>query len=89
MNLKERDDLLVRLDERTNNIWALSEKQETHLSKINSHLEDHSHRLDIVETQVKERTTSKVSRKAKVGYGSGILVFITLAYYTGQALGWW
>ncbi len=93
MKPKERDDLLVRLDERTSNIWTLTEKQEEHLEKINNHLDDHSKRLVIAETQIKERTTSpvvkKMSKKAKTGYSGIALTVFTLIYYLGQARGWW
>lgn len=93
MKPKERDDLLIRLDERTNNIWTLTEKQEEHLAKINDHLDDHSKRLVIAETQIKERTISpvvkKMSKKAMTGYGGIAITVITLLYYLGQARGWW
>ncbi len=46
-----------------------------HLEKINGHLDDHSKRLVVAETQIKERTISKVSKKAIAGYsGGGLLV---------------
>ena len=35
MKASERDDLLVRLDERTNNIWRTVEKMEDHVEKQN------------------------------------------------------
>ena len=40
MKQSERDELLVRLDERTINIYKLTEKQEAHLNKLNSHVSD-------------------------------------------------
>ncbi|HUV46150.1 MAG TPA: hypothetical protein VMW45_03675 [Dehalococcoidia bacterium] len=85
-----RDELLIRLDERTNNIWTLTEKQEEHLAKINNHLDDHSKRLTIAETQLAERTSSKVSKKAVAGYGGGTAVVVsTLVLAIGQIMGWW
>ena len=42
MKAQERDELLIRLDERTCNIWDLTEKQETHLIKLNDALSKHS-----------------------------------------------
>lgn len=60
-----------------------------HLARLNGHLDDHSKRLVVVETKVEERTTSKMSKKAKAGYGSGIIAIATLIFLTGQALGWW
>ena len=38
----ERDNLLIRLDERTRNIYNLTEKQEDHLSKLNDALSKHA-----------------------------------------------
>ena len=35
MNAAQRDELLIRLDERTCNIYTLTEKQERHLSLLN------------------------------------------------------
>jgi len=35
MRPQERDDLLIRIDERTNNIWNVTEKQEKHLKNLN------------------------------------------------------
>jgi len=64
-----------------------------HLKAINGHLDDHSRRLVIAETQIKERTVSpvvnKMSKKAMTGYGGIIVTVITLLYYLGQARGWW
>lgn len=60
-----------------------------HLRQINGHLKDHSKRLVIAETQIEERTTNKMSKKTKAGYGSGIVAVLTLLFYIGQALGWW
>ncbi len=49
-----------------------------HLEDINGHLNDHSKRLVIAETQIKERTTSKVSKKAIAGYSGGGLLVIAI-----------
>ena len=38
MKAEERDRLLVRLDERTNNIYRLAEAQEKHLEKLNGQI---------------------------------------------------
>ncbi len=58
-----------------------------HLEKLNGHLDDHSKRLVTVETKVEERTVSKISKKAMLGYGGGgILVIITLVLQLYQLL---
>ncbi len=49
-----------------------------HLEKINGHLDDHSYRLVIAETQIKERTASKISKKAIAGYSSGGLLVLAI-----------
>ena len=36
MNAQERDELLIRIDERTRNIYHLTEKQEHHLDELNA-----------------------------------------------------
>ena len=59
------------------------------LEGINGHLENHSKRIVIAETQIKERTASRVSRKALTGYGGVTVAVFTLLYYLGQARGWW
>ena len=53
MKAAERDDLLIRLDERTRNIWALTEKQEEHLEKINDSLLKHAIQLSSNKTSIK------------------------------------
>ena len=40
MKPSERDDLLIRLDERTSNIWRVCEQHREHLEKINGKVED-------------------------------------------------
>ena len=61
-----------------------------HLKAINGHLDDHSKRLTIAETQLAERTSSKVSKKAVAGYGGGTAVVVsTLVLAIGQIMGWW
>ncbi len=81
MKPKDRDDLLIRIDERTNNIWRVTEAQEKHLEKLNGHLDNHSKRLTVVETKVDERTIAKLGRKTIWGIsGGGILLLATLIF---------
>ncbi len=42
MKQADRDDLLIRLDERTRNTYNLMEKQETHLDKLNKSVEENT-----------------------------------------------
>lgn len=80
----ERDELLIRLDERTNNIWNLTEQQEKHLAQINNHLADHSNRITIVETVQKER--NRPNKKTLAGYitgATGLIAALWKAYFAG------
>jgi len=45
MNKKERDELLIRLDEKTANIYKLTERQEQHLERLNSTVSKHEKRI--------------------------------------------
>jgi len=67
---EKRDELLVRLDER---VKAIKDdtlpKIETHLEKINGHLDNHSSRITVTETLQKER--NRPSKKIMAGYISG------------------
>ena len=82
MKPKERDELLVRLDERTNNIWRLTEKQEDHLSKLNDQTSKNTTDIAIV----KEKT--KTSKRAIAGYsGGGLLLLALTILQIIQALG--
>ncbi len=48
-----RDELLVRLDERTQNIWTLAEKQEQHLSKLNNRVSDNETQSAVNKSNIK------------------------------------
>ncbi len=52
MKPTERDQLLIRLDERTRNIWALTEKQEAHLSKLNDSMMKHAVQISANRTSI-------------------------------------
>ena len=94
MKPAERDDLLIRLDERTCNIWVLTERQEKHLAELNNSVAKNTQRLTAVETKVDERTNSssqiRLSKKAKgVGVVGIIGVVMMATLEIGQAIGWW
>jgi len=52
MKPKDRDDLLSRIDERTRNIWTLTEKQELHLSKLNDNVMKHAIQISSNKTSI-------------------------------------
>ena len=66
MKASERDELLIRIDQKVQDSLP---KIERHLDKINGHLDDHSKRITITETLQKER--NKPSKKSMAGYISG------------------
>ena len=49
MKPSERDQLLIRLDERSQNTWRSVEKIETHMDSINSSIYDHGERIATIE----------------------------------------
>lgn len=68
MKVSERDDMLIRIDQKVNDFLP---RIENHLEKINNHLDDHSKRITITETLQKER--NKPSKKMIGGYISGAI----------------
>ena len=72
MKPKERDELLIRLDERTRNIWTLTEKQEDHLSKINDSMMKHAVQISSNKTSVKWIVRILVAAGILGGGGYGI-----------------
>ena len=67
----ERDELLIRLDQKVQDSLP---RIETHLDKINGHLDDHSKRITITETLQKER--NRPSKKAIASWVSGAAAII-------------
>lgn len=52
MKPKERDELLIRLDERSRNIWTLTERQEEHLAKLNDSILKHATQITSNKTHI-------------------------------------
>ena len=67
MKPSERDELLIRIDQKVQDSLP---RIEEHLGKINGHLDDHSKRITIIETK------NKVSKKAMAGYISGAFALV-------------
>jgi len=78
MKPAERDELLVRMDERIKNIDVKTGRQEAHLEAINGHLENHSKRLTIVETLQRERNTPS---KKNIGVITSVMVAVVVALW--------
>lgn len=93
----QRDELLGRLDERTNNIYKLVEKQERHLAKLNENVGkntlniDRNHnRLTDVESSLAGGISLKLSRKQTATGGVSIAtILIMVVVGVGKVLGWW
>ena len=77
MKPSERDELLVRIDQK---IQDSLPKIEKHLDKINGHLDDHSKRITIVETLQKERKASKKSIVGGVSAGVAIIIALLKSF---------
>ena len=53
MKPQERDNLLIRIDERTINIWNVVEKQEKHLAGLNDTASKHAVKIESNSTSIK------------------------------------
>lgn len=66
MKPTERDDLLIRLDERTSNIWRVTEEQGQHLKEINGALAS--------QFKTVTRNSVKIGLMWKVGGGALVII---------------
>jgi len=67
LTIGQRDEVLIRLDEKSNNIWRSIEKIESHQEAVNGHI------ADLIECTSKNTGWRKVSTSLWVGL---ILAFI-------------
>ena len=77
MNTGERDNLLIRLDERTKQNLELTEKQEIHLDKLNTSVQKHA--VDIA--VLKDRKVSKKAIGGSVAASIGIIIALIKAFF--------
>lgn len=97
MNEAERDELLIRLDEKSNNTYKLVEKQERHLAELNKQVAknllniDRNHnRLTDVEDNLAGGVYLKLSKKqTATGSISVATIVIMVIVALGKVLGWW
>ena len=101
MKPAERDDLLIRLDVRTENIEKTTDKQEKHLARLNGRVIDNRINVDrnyrrlntledLVDKVVQNGVPLKLSRKQVLGGGTGLAgVVVALLVAFGNAQGWW
>ena len=80
MNVKDRDELLIRTDERVGQLLDLTQKQEEHLFRINSTIQKHDRDIAVIKAQ------RKMGKKELGGIGAvvtGLIVALWKAF-TGQ-----
>lgn len=97
MKATERDELLIRLDERTETIEKTTDKQEKHLVQLNEKVNsnvlniDRNHnRIKDVEETMSQGLSIKLSGKQKATGSAGIVTLLVLLVTAlGKSLGWW
>lgn len=101
MEPTERDELLVRIDERLKYTCELTEKQEKHLSTLNDrtrkselNIDRNHYRLTNLEDDIKTLVNCglplRLTKGQAIGGGSGVLGMVAvLIVSVGKILGWW
>ena len=99
MNVKERDELLIRIDERQQNILTLTMAQEKHLRTLNSkvasnmlNIDRNDKRLIRVEACIDSGVPYKIKLTKKqmmAGGGTAIPLTTMVLYGLGHLVGWW
>ena len=92
MRPQDRDELLVRVDEKTKYIADLSEKQEKHLASLNDkvatnvvNLAKHNERIKNIELSSNLRLTRP---QLAIGGGGIVTILATLLLTLAKAMGW-
>lgn len=97
MKPTERDDLLIRLDVRTENIEKITEKQEKHLAHLNSkvienrlNIDRNHNRVSVLEQIAQNGTPLRLSRKQVATGGASVVGLATVVVMAiGKISGWW
>ncbi len=76
MKPSERDELLIRVDERTRNTWTMVERQEGHLSKINGSISTHARQITANGTSIKWIVRIFATAVILGGSAFGIITFV-------------
>ena len=93
MKAEERDQLLIRLDEKTANIYKLTEQQEKHLTQLNEkvsknvlRIAEHDFRIDTIEKGMYLKLN-----KGQMAVGGGTVFSLVMAAIiaVGKTFGWW
>ena len=93
MKASERDELLIRLDVRTENIEKITEKQEQHLTTLNNKVSKNLLNIDRNDKrlhQLENGVNLKFSKKQLATGGTGLITLLTFIIISiGKVLGWW
>ena len=97
MNVAERDDLLIRMDERQKQIFDMNMMQERHLSELNAKvvhnvikIAANEGRILTVERILEQGVPLKLTKKQIAAGGGSILTVVSsLVLAAGKLAGWW
>jgi len=97
MKVLERDELLIRMDERQKQILDMNIRQESHLQNLNSKVADNvlniatnRQRLTVLEKCIEEGVPIRMSRRQILIGGTSISsVLGALIALIGKWSGWW
>ena len=93
----ERDELLIRMDERQKQIYDMNMQQEKHLSDLNSKvvhnivkLANHSEKIFTIEKILEQGVPLKLTKKQMAAGGGSVLTIVgSLLIALGKLAGWW
>jgi len=96
MNETERDELLIRMDERQKAIYTITLNQETHLAKLNSKVADHvlkiafnQEKISNIEKFIENGIPVRFTKKQYTAAGISAMTLIsTLIIAVGKMIGW-
>ena len=97
MNAQERDNLLIRMDERQQSILKLIEEQETHLRELNNRvaknvLDIFRNSLKVVEIEkcITDGVPIRVTKRQTIIGGTSAMTFFSLLLaLIGKINSWW
>ena len=101
MKPAERDELLVRVDERVENIERTTDKQEKHLANLNQKVAKNVLNIDrnynrintleeLCEKLIESGVPLRLTRKQVASGGTGVIsIIVMLLVALGKTLGWW
>jgi len=97
LNPSDRDELLIRVDERLKYTCELTEKQEGHLSTLNDRVAENAlnidrndKRINQIERVVENGVPMRLSKKQLAASGGSLATIIASAMLIiGKSLGWW